>query len=85
MVRPDLTAGLTRPMDHGTAAPVSRSWHFCRRGMKWACILGPTTFGAVPLATWMFLPGFWAVGAGLFALAVVLCMAPKSISGKKRG
>jgi hypothetical protein len=41
--------------------------------------------GAVSLATWMFLPGFWAVGAGLFALAVVLCVAPKSISGKKRG
>ena len=37
--------------------------------------------GAVSFATQLFLPAFWAVGAALFALAVVLCVAPKRIIG----
>jgi|1186.fasta_scaffold114440_2 hypothetical protein len=41
--------------------------------------------GAVSLAAQLFLTAFWAIGAALFALAVVLCVAPKRLIGKESG
>jgi hypothetical protein len=39
--------------------------------------------GAMSLATPLFLPGFWGEGAGLLALAVVIYVAPKTVTGEE--